>query len=138
MAIREFPNAPILYDDVTGQVVGFKHPNGNEIPIGTGASQTIAYAATITPDLSSKPVVMVGTLTGAITVANPSRLPALGQEVTFHFTQDGTGGRAVSWGSSYVFPTAWSNTGNTAGLGSTITFVSNGNKLHAKGANAWA
>lgn len=134
MATREFPNAPILYDDVTGQVVGFKHPNGNEVPIGTGAAQTIPYAATITPDLSQKPVVMVG----ALTVANPSKLPALGQEVTFHFTQDGTGARAVSWGNAYVFPTAWSNTGNTAGLGSTITFVSNGNKLHAKGGNAWA
>jgi hypothetical protein len=31
MATREFPNAPILYDDVTGQVVGFKHSNGNKL-----------------------------------------------------------------------------------------------------------
>lgn len=138
MAIREFPNAPILYDDATGQITGIKHPNGQEIPIGTGAIMNQPYAASLTLDLSQKPIVNIAALTGAITIANPSKLPAVGQEVQFHFTQDATGGRAVSWGTNFVFPTAWTNTGNTANTGSSITFVSNGNKLHAKGGNAWA
>lgn len=138
MTIREHPQAPLLYDDVTGAIVGIKHPNGSEIPIGTGAVMNQPYAATLTLDLSQKPIVNIGALTGAITVANPTKLPAVGQEVQFHFTQDGTGGRAVSWGTNFVFPVAWSNTSNTAGTGSSITFVSNGNKLHAKGGNAWA
>jgi len=138
MSIREFPNAPILFDDQTQQITGLKHPSGAEIPIGTGAIMNQAYAATLTLDLSQKPIINVGTLTGAITIANPSKLPAIGQEVQFHFQQDGTGAHAVSWGTNFVFPSAWTNTGNTANTGSSITFVSNGNKLHAKGGNAWA
>jgi hypothetical protein len=138
MTIRELPNAPILYDDSTNQITGLKHPSGVEMPLGTGAIMNQAYASSLTLDLSQKPIVAIAALTGAITIANPSRLPAVGQEVQFHFTQDGTGGRAVSWGSNFVFPTAWSNSGNTANTGSSITFVSNGTKLHAKGGNAWA
>lgn len=138
MAIREFPNCPILYDDATNQITGIKHPNGAEIPIGTGAVMNNAYAATLTLDLSQKPIVNVGALTGNITIANPTKLPPVGQEVQFHFVQDGTGGHTVSWGTNFAFPTPWTNTGNTAGLGSSITFVSNGTKLHAKGGNVWA
>ena len=138
MTTREYPNDPILYDDATNKFVGIKHPDGTEMPLGTGAQQSVAYASSLTLDLSSRPNVVVGTLTGAITIANPSKLPTLGQEVTFHFTQDGTGAHAVSWGTQFVFPSAWSNTGNSANTGSSITFVSNGSKLHAKGGNAWA
>jgi hypothetical protein len=135
--IRELPNVPVLYDDVTQNIVGLKHPNGVEMPIGTGSMQTLTYAATVTPDVSKLTNVAL-TLTGNVSIANPVNVPAMGAEVTFHFTQDSTGGRTVTWGTNYVFPSAWSNTGNTAGLGSSITFTSNGKKLFAKGGNAWA
>lgn len=138
MVIREHPTAPILYDDATGAITGMKHPNGTEMPVGTGCVMNQPYAATLTLDLSQKPVVVVGTLTGACAVANPTKLPPIGQEVSFHFQQDGTGARAVSWGTNFVFPSAWTNTGNSANTGSSVTFVSNGTKLHAKGGNAWA
>jgi hypothetical protein len=137
MSTREYPNAPILYDDTTNQITGLKHPTGGEMPLGSGAVQNIPYAATITPALAQRPIVVVGTLTGAITVANPSSVPPAGQEVSFHFQQDATGSRAVTWGNQYVFPTAWSNTA-AANTASSITFVSNGTKLHAKGGNLWS
>ena len=52
-------------------------------------------------------------------------------------TQDGTGGWAISWNAAYVFPSAWSNTGNMAGKKSVARFVSDGSKLIAQGANVW-
>lgn len=105
--------------------------------ITTLLSQSIGYAANITPDFNSGTLVVVGALTGAITVNNPSNVPAEGLLVAFSFVQDGTGGRNVSWGTNYVFPTAWSNTGNTASLKSRILFQSDGTKLVAIGANSW-
>lgn len=76
-------------------------------------------------------------LTSGITWAAPSNVPPAGEKVTITMTQDGTGGRAVAWNAAYIFPTAWSNTGNTAGLVSEASFISNGASLIAQGANVW-
>ena len=105
--------------------------------ITTLLSQSVAYAASITPDFSSGTLVIVGALTGGITVNNGTNVPAEGLLVAFSFVQDGTGGRAVSWGANYVFPTAWTNTGNTASKKSRILFQSDGTNLVAVGANSW-
>lgn len=104
----------------------------------TDVSNSPAYAASVTPNLAQANIWLIGTLTGAITVNNPSNLPAAGEVITFRFTQDGTGGRNVSWGSNFVFPVAWSNTGNTANTVSIAHFVSTGTKLIAVNQNAWA
>lgn len=101
------------------------------------AAQSPAFAASYTPDVVIAPVVTVGTLTNNITVNNPAIFPAKGVRVRFFFLQDGTGGRTVSWGANYIFPTAWSNTGNTLGKKSSVTFVSDGAVLVAQGANSW-
>ena len=77
------------------------------------------------------------TLTSGVTWAAPSNVPPAGEEITITMTQDGTGGRAVAWNAAYIFPAAWSNTGNTAGKISSVTFVSDGTKLVATGANSW-
>lgn len=105
--------------------------------ISTLLSQSVAYAAAITPDFNSGTLVVVGALTGAITVNNPSNVPAEGLLVAFSFTEDGSGGSGVSWGTNYIFPTAWSNTGNTASKKSRALFISDGTKLVAIGANSW-
>jgi hypothetical protein len=113
------------------------------IVINTGetGSQLPAYAATYTPDFGLGSYrIKVGTLTGAMTVANPvsASFPPQGAQVSLTFTEDGTGGRNVSWGANYIFPTAWSNAGNTAGKKSTVTFTSDGvSQLTANGANSW-
>lgn len=86
------------------------------------STQTIAFASTITPNAASGEIVLVGALTGNITVANATS-PATGQVMTFVFTQDATGGRTVSWGTAYK--TAWTPPGVASEI-ATISFVYDG------------
>lgn len=58
----------------------------------------------------------------------------VGNQVTFKFIQDGTGGRTVAWNAD--FRQAWSNTGNTANKVSTITFEWNGTDWFQVGAQS--
>jgi hypothetical protein len=58
--------------------------------------QSIAYAASITPNAALGRVVVVGTLTGNLTVNAPTS-PVTGQRLLLLFKQDGTGGRVVSY-----------------------------------------
>jgi hypothetical protein len=61
---------------------------------------TIAYAATITPNCDNYNTLDVGTLTGNIQVDNPTGTPVDGQTLVLIFTQDATGGRTVTLGTS--------------------------------------
>lgn len=98
----------------------------------------IGYTATRTPSFrSGTQVVMSGPLTGDMAWADPTFFPAAGCEVNIFFTQDGTGGRNVTWGSAYVFPVAWSNSGNSAGKKSLARFISTGSALVHQGTNVW-
>lgn len=74
--------------------------------------QKPAFAAEVTPDPRNGEVINVGTLTGAITIANPPAAAKLvGRKITLKFTQDGTGTRAVTFGTEYtVSATAVSTT----------------------------
>ena len=99
-------------------------------------SQTIPYSPTITPDLSLGGNITCS-LNGALVVANPRNISPQGQQVTFTLKEGGIGAFAVSWSPVYVFPTAWSNSGNAAFTASTVTFVSSGERLIATGANVW-
>lgn len=89
------------------------------------AVQSIAYAATITPDQYLGGTVIVGALTGNLTVNAPAE-PYVGQTLRFMFTQDATGTRTVTFNS--VFKKAGgaftASTGN--GAKSDITFVYDG------------
>ncbi len=105
---------------------------------GVATPQALAYAAAPAPNLALGNVVVLGTLTGAAAMANPTNVPPAGEEVTFQFTQDATGGRAVTWGTNYLFPTAFVSGGAaTNGQQTSITFRSNGTKLWAQGTNVW-
>jgi hypothetical protein len=128
-----------VVDSVSGVHVVY---NGSAWTYVDSAVQAPAFASTITPvfvvgTAGSGNVYNVGALTGAVTIANPAVIPPAGTRVTVNFVQDGTGGRAVSWGAAYQFPTAWSNTGNTLSTRSSISFMSDGTNLWALGANAW-
>jgi len=101
-------------------------------------AQVVTFGATpaLNCDLGGT-VTLSTTLTSGITWGAPTNVPPAGEEVTVVMMQDGVGGRAVAWNAAYVFPTAWSNTGNTANLVSSVTFMSDGAKLVAQGANSW-
>lgn len=64
-----------------------------------------AYAATITPNVDTTDVLNVGTLTGNVTVANPTGTPYDGQSLRLRLAQDATGSRTVTFGNAYAFGT---------------------------------
>lgn len=119
----------------------FKSGNGagNTIILGnSGGSQLPAFASSFTPDVPTGGQVIMGLLTGAITVNAPTN-PFTGALLSFEFTQDSTGGRAVSWNAAYVFQAAWTNTGNTLNKRSTASFRYDGTNWvsQSPSANVW-
>lgn len=58
--------------------------------------QSVAYAATVTINPALGTTVLVGALTGAITIAAPTQATT-GQVLRIILTQDGTGGRVITW-----------------------------------------
>ena len=66
------------------------------------ALSSVAYSATVTLDLSTSNNFSIGTLTGNITLANPTNQTA-GQSGLIFLTQDGTGGRTITWGTQWLF-----------------------------------
>lgn len=84
--------------------------------------QSIAYGASITPDLASGDFIEVGQLTGNITINAPTN-GAEGDEVQFMFQQDATGSRTLTWDAVFVGgPTA----GGAAFQRRAIRFVNDG------------
>lgn len=70
--------------------------SGNSVVVnGTLARRTLTYASTVTPDPYEAGTQVV-TLTGNITVNAPTRKHK-GQRLTLEFTQDGSGGRTVTF-----------------------------------------
>jgi hypothetical protein len=130
----------IVLDQTTSSLVTY---DGTAWFFDQKVTRALGFAATVTPVMvpgttNGGNIFNVGTLTGAITVANPATIPPSGTSVVFNFLQDATGVRAVSWGAGYKFPVAWSNVGNTANTRSSMTFVSDGTNLWAQGQNTWA
>jgi hypothetical protein len=87
-------------------------------------SQTVAYAASITPDQYKGEVVLVGALTGGITVNNPAA-PFAGQRLAFRFLQDATGGRAITWGAAFTL-NGWTPPSTAANARYGVRFVYDG------------
>ena len=71
----------LLYGDGTNVVHALTDPTG----VPTGAAQSIAYAASITPDAALGERLIVGTLTGNLTISAPSN-PRTGGMLVFAFT----------------------------------------------------
>jgi hypothetical protein len=64
-----------------------------------------AYAVAVVPDADSTDILVIGTLTGNITLANPTGTPEDGQNLRFRMAQDGTGNHAVTFDTQYAFGT---------------------------------
>jgi hypothetical protein len=86
-------------------------------------SQTVAFASSITPDPYAGGYVVVGTLTGAMTVNNPAAGALFsGMRLGFQFIQDGSGGHTVTWGTQYKGVTG-STVSTTANTTTTLWFI---------------
>jgi hypothetical protein len=64
---------------------------------------SVAYAASITPDLSAGNVFRIATLTGPMTINAPSGTLTDAKKIYFQLVQDATGGRVVTWNSVFRF-----------------------------------
>lgn len=94
--------------------------------VSAPSATVVPFAATITPAASDVvTMVQVGALTGNVTVAAPTKA-ALGKILTFHFTQDGTGSRTITWNA--IFSLAAANGAGTANQIGTTMFQYNGTK----------
>lgn len=71
--------------------------------VGGSSTQSIAYAASITPDLTAGNIFAVGTLTGNITINAPTGTLTDGKRITFRLNQDATGGRTMTWNAVFRF-----------------------------------
>ncbi|HMC55001.1 MAG TPA: glycosyl hydrolase family 28-related protein [Gemmatimonadaceae bacterium] len=99
---------------------------------GDSSKYDLTDAATIAVDASLAKTYYV-TLAGNRTIDLPTNARK-NKRITFVVTQDGVGGRTLAFHA--VFKHAWSNTGNTLGKISSITFEYNGTnwvQLHAQG-----
>lgn len=93
---------------------------------------TIAHTATVTPNWDNSGMQKV-TLASATTVANSTNLKS-GAVYTVYLYQDAMGGRVITWGSQYKFPTAVAPTlTSTPSALDIITFVSDGTNLYMAG-----
>jgi len=96
---------------------------GQLLAINGRPVQQISYTASLSVNAAAGEIVQVGALTGALAVAAPTN-PIAGQQLEFHFLQDGTGGRAVTWNAVFI-RTSWSDAGNVANSRSSIRFTCN-------------
>lgn len=95
--------------------------SGGAGPILADCYVGLTDAATIAVDASAGNIFVV-TLGGNRTMGAPTN-PTRGQTITFEIVQDGTGGRTLAWNAA--FKQVWSDTGNTLGKRSTISFFYN-------------
>ncbi len=103
-----------------------------DVPIST---QSLAYAASLTIDASAGERVVIGTLTGNITINAPTNA-ATGRMLTLCFTQDATGLRTVTYNS--VFKTTLAPGSGTANQKASQSFCYDGaNWVQTGGSLTW-
>lgn len=98
----------VTYDSVFPAFITSLGSVENRIPAASLGEAFFAYAASVTPDLRAGSFVSVSTLTGNITINNPTTngTPAVGTMLEVTLVQDATGGRTVTWGSEFKVQTA--------------------------------
>lgn len=92
-------------------------------------SQSVADAATINVDAGLGDTVVVGALAGNRTIAAPTNL-TVGQNLTYCFTQDGTGGRTLTWNAIFKKAADGAGTSNQRGV---TSFTYDGTNLVQRG-----
>lgn len=100
--------------------------------------QSPAYAASLAIDFSlavGNQDVVIGALTGAITLAAPTNVPARGKEVCIYLLQDGTGVRIPTWNAAYKGATLVGS--GTANQKAIVKFRSDGTNLVQVFSSGW-
>lgn len=93
------------------------------------SSTSVAYAATVTPDFGLYNNLTIAPLTGAVTIANPSRNITVGHRVSITLASDSGGPRAITWGTAY-----WSlKTSLSASKAAVIEFLYDGSHYYQVG-----
>jgi hypothetical protein len=103
---------------------GFQRINDATPGGGGGAIRvtTVSYAATVTPNVGTTDLLIIGALTGPLTIANPTGVPADGQKLLIRVKQDASGSRTVTLGAIYripssaTIPLAWSTAASKTDL----------------------
>lgn len=101
----------------------------------TPETQSVAYAAAINADMNLGNRVSIGALTGGVALNGPTNIPVFGTEVIYELVQDGTGGRAISYGS--LHKGAWPTASGTSGQKQTLRGVSDGTNIVFASASGW-
>lgn len=98
------------------------------------AINNATFASSFTPVRKDGSTVRL-TLTGNVTINGPVN-PTTGDTMKYFLIQDTTGGRTVTWSSSFLI--VWSDSGNTASTHSNVTVEYNGTKWEQVGnQRAW-
>ena len=79
----------------------------------TPRTTLVTYAASITPASDTADVYGCDSLTGNITINAPSGTPTDGQVLVVRLTQDGTGGRTMTWNAAFITTGADTTTAST-------------------------
>lgn len=103
-------------------VVGEQPARGPTLPTAAGVL-VYPYAASIAVNAGIYDQVDIGTLTGAITLANPTGTTVDDDRLVYHLTQDGTGTRAITMGAEFRGTPAAFTTGGAASTKASIEFV---------------
>lgn len=120
-------NSPTITDNDGAGVIYNYSQNG---------LQSLAYSATRSSNPNLGGVIKIGALTGNITMSAPTN-PILGQQVTYIFEQDGTGGWTITWDA--VFSKSADPAAGTAGQKASTSFRYDGAEwVQIGGALAWA
>jgi len=107
----------------------------NVVPVhNVSNTQDIAYAAAITPDLSLGTNIVVGALTGNLTINAPTNV-VKGETLDIALVQDATGGRTITWDA--VFKKAADGAGSANQKASTSFMFDGTHWIQRGGALAW-
>lgn len=101
---------PNLTIGIQGGVLAWRYVSTVEVEISSDligpTAQSVAYAATVTPNCDITDVLNIAAMTAAMTLGTPTGSPVDGQHLLVRFTQDGTGGWPVTHGAGYEFDAA--------------------------------
>lgn len=115
------------------------------VQVGSSGERMVPWDPTAAPTITPNPragKVVTATLTGDVVVAapilatnKPALVPMVGSQLEFLFTQDGTGGRSVTWDAVYLM--SWSDTGNTANKRASARVIFDGTNWVQQSVTPW-
>lgn len=101
----------------------------------TPETQSVTYAATLAVNLQLGNRVVVGALTGNVTMSSPTNVPSPGVTVAYELVQDATGGFSTTW--STLHKGAWPTSSGAANQKRLVTGRSDGTYIVFMSDSGW-